>query len=475
MYSFYIRALWLTVCGSLLSFCSANAQRLALSRGDDNFRALSLDSLHRATQLPGLKALYFDQAKRYFIGFGGEIRQQLQVFSNESWGERHTGQIETNDGVPFLLQRYMLNANLQLGSHLRVFGELKSMFENGRKTGPRPQIDEDQLDVHQLFADITINPTAKTQTVLRLGRQELNYGASRVVSLNEGPNTRLTFQGVKFMLNSPTYFVHVFYTNPVSNNRGVFDDKREKDVTLWGAYTNWKLPLLAQTALDVYALGYQKKEATYVNGEADEHRYTAGFRWYRLPAQAIDFDLEVNFQTGTFGSNHIRAFSVVANLGYEFEETPWKPSVHLIGSAYSGDRGRSTTLGTFNPLFPRVYLGLGVPVFPSNLINLSPVVEVHPTKQLALIGDVHALWRYSTADGLYGEGQLVRQPYLLSTKVASSQSFIGMQYDLTAEYNFTTYFGMAFYATLFPAGAYLRETGASQTIGWSLLQAKWRF
>ena len=461
--------------GLLLGSLAVNAQRLALSRADDNFRALSHDSLHRATQLPGLKTLYFDQSKQFFIGFGGEIREQVQVFSNENWGERHPGQTETNDGVPFLLQRYMLNANLQLGKHVRVFGELKSMFENGRKTGPRPQIDEDQLDVHQLVADINFTPDANTQTTLRVGRQELNYGASRVVSLNEGPNTRLVFQGAKFMVNNPTYFVHVFYTNPVSNNRGVFDDKREKDVTLWGAYTNWKLPKLAQTALDVYGLGYQHKEAAYVKGEAEEDRYTTGFRWYRLPGKAIDFDLEANYQFGTFGSDRIRAFSVVANVGYEVEEARWQPSIHLIGSVYSGDQNRSNTLGTFNPLFPRVYLGLGVPVFPSNLVNLSPVVEVHPTKQLALIGDVHALWRYSTNDALYGEGQIVRQPYLIDTKAVSNQSFIGMQYDLTAEYNLTNYFGVAVYTTLFPAGAYLRETGASQTIGWSLVQAKWRF
>lgn len=242
MFSIYIRSFGLSVCGLLVLSLSVRAQRLALSRADDNFLALSHDSLHRATQFPGLKALYFDQSKRYFVGFGGEIRQQIQVFSNENWGERHPGQTETNDGIPFLLQRYMLNANLQLGKHVRVFGELKSMFENGRRTGPRPQIDEDQLDVHQLFADFSISPTAKTQATLRVGRQELNYGASRVISLNEEPNTRLVFQGVKLMINNPAYFIHLFYTNPVSNNPGVFDDNREKDIKLWGRIPTGNCP-----------------------------------------------------------------------------------------------------------------------------------------------------------------------------------------------------------------------------------------
>lgn len=242
-----------------------------------------------------------------------------------------------------------------------------------------------------------------------------------------------------------------------------------------GAYTNWKLPRVAQSAVKLYGVGYQHQEAAYVRGKETENRYTAGFRWYRIPGKAVDFDLEANYQFGTFGSERIRAFSVVANVGYEFEEVRWQPSIRIIGSAYSGDRGQANALGTFNPLFPRVYLGLGVPVFPANLINLSPVVEIHPTKRLILIGDVHALWRYSTQDGLYGEGQIVRLPYVTDTKTVSNQSFVSMQYDLTAEYDLTSYFGLALYTTLFPAGAYLRETGASQSIVWSLVQAKWRF
>ena len=480
MHFWIIRASRLPVYALLLASFSAPAQRLALSRGDDNFEKLSHDSLHRAIQFPGIKALYLDQNKRYFIGFGGEVRQQLQMFSGENWGELHVDnqvntQATTNDRIPFLLQRYMLNVNLQLGSHVRFFSELKSAVEQGRRTGARPQIDEDQLDVHQLFIDVTANAAAKTKFTLRAGRQELNYGASRVISLNEGPNTRLAFQGAKLMVTNPSFFVHLFYTNPVANNQGVFDDRRETGITLWGGYANWQLPGLAQSALDLYALSYQNHEAIYANEDGREDRYTAGFRWFRLPGSTVDVELEANYQTGTFNNGTIRAYSVVGIVGHEFEEATWQPSIKLIGSLYSGDQDNGHSLGTFNPLFPRVYLGLGVPLFPSNLINISPVAEIHPAKRFSLIGDVHALWRQSTSDGLYGEGRLIRQPYLIGTKTNSQQSFIGLQYDLTAEYNFTNYFGLSFYGTLFPAGTYLRDSGASQTIAWSLVQAKWRF
>ena len=449
--------------------------RLPLTRADDNVVALSQDSLHRITPFPGLKAIPLNTAKTVHISVGGEIRQQLQVVNNENWGGHVPTETMTNNGTPFLLQRYVLNTNLQLGNYVRVFGELKSGFENGRKTGPRPQIDVDRLDLHQLFADITVNPKANTQVIVRIGRQELNYGASRFLTINEGPNIRLSFQGAKLMMNQPNYFLHVFYMNPISNLAGIFDDRREKSITLWGAYANWKTPRLAKSAFDIYALKYQNKEATFVAGEGEEDRYMIGGRWFRPPGTPFHFDIEANYQTGTFGNRTISAYFAVADVSYEFEEPRWQPQLRFIANVVSGDQSKSDKLGTFNPLFPRVFLGLAVPFIPSNFINLTPIIEMHPTRQLSVQGAAHALWRYSTQDGLYSEGRIFRSPYRIGTTVVSEQSFIGFQYDLTAEYTVTNYFALALYGTLFPAGGYLKETGAGQTLSWSLLQAKWRF
>jgi len=43
---------------------------------------------------------------------------------------------------------------LHLGPSVRIFAEVQSGLEFGRNGGPRPAIDEDKLDVSQLFLEL---------------------------------------------------------------------------------------------------------------------------------------------------------------------------------------------------------------------------------------------------------------------------------------------------------------------------------
>ncbi|MGH8653475.1 MAG: alginate export family protein, partial [Gammaproteobacteria bacterium] len=70
------------------------------------------------------------------------------------------------------LQRYMLHADVHVGPHVRVFGQLHSALESGRQGGPSP-VDEDKLDLQQAFLDIAL-PLGESRTLtLRGGRQEM--------------------------------------------------------------------------------------------------------------------------------------------------------------------------------------------------------------------------------------------------------------------------------------------------------------
>src|SRR4030081_2279785 len=58
--------------------------------------------------------------------YGGEVREQYELFANEEWGKQPA------DGDGYLLQRYMLHGELKHGTRWRLFGELKSGIEVGR-------------------------------------------------------------------------------------------------------------------------------------------------------------------------------------------------------------------------------------------------------------------------------------------------------------------------------------------------------
>jgi len=62
------------------------------------------------------------------------------------------------DQSGYFLQRYLFSSDFHLGPRFRVFTELQSAFEEGRKGGPRPT-DVDHLDLHQAFLDLQIAGT----------------------------------------------------------------------------------------------------------------------------------------------------------------------------------------------------------------------------------------------------------------------------------------------------------------------------
>ncbi len=453
-----------------------NAQRLmGLSRYDDNFKALAADSAHKFTVLPEIKSVYLGQDHSFFVGFGGEIREQVQVFNNESWGSLPPGVTESNTGKPYLLQRYMFHTNLQLSRYFRLFGELKSGFINDRTTGPRPGIDEDHLDLHQAFADINVYPSDNSFITLRTGRQELNYGASRLISVNEGPNVRQAFQGIKLLSSFGNTKIDAFYTNPVTNLPGTFDDKANKAIKLYGLYTSNKTPALADGNLDAYFIGFHNNLSTYLKGSGTEDRYSFGLRWYSNPGSVLSYDVEAIYQAGKFAADNISAYMAVAELNYTLKNSQAQPAIGIVGQIASGDKGNSGSLNTFNPLYTRVYFGLGMPYWPSNLIQLTPTFEIKPLKKLAIDAAVHALWRQSIDDGLYLSGRLTRSPYLTGTKTVSDSNFVGFQEDLNFSYAFTNYFSLEADFSALPASNYIKETGVAKGIFFSNFQAKFRF
>ncbi len=448
---------------------------MGLSRYDDNFKALAADSTHQFTMFPGIKTVYLGSDHNFFIGFGGEIREQVQVFDNESWGSLPPGSSKSNTGRPYLLQRYMGHTNLVLSRYFRVFAELKSGLIDGRATGPRPGIDVDRLDLHQAFADINVYPTDHSFITLRTGRQELNYGASRLISVNEGPNVRQAFQGIKLLTGFGNTKIDVFYSNPVANLSGTFDDKANKAIKLYGLYTSWKTPVLAGCNLDVYFVGYHNDLSTYLKGSGREDRYSFGLRWYSNPGSSLSYDIETIFQLGKLADDEISAYMAVAELSYTFKKSLTQPAFGLVAQVASGDKGDVGSLNTFNPLYTRVYFGLGMPYWPSNLIQLTPTFEIKPVKKLTIDAAAHALWRQSDQDGLYLSGRLTRSPYVTGSKTIATASFVGYQEDLNVSYAIINYLSLEADFSDLPVSDYIRETGIAKAIFFSNMQVKFRF
>jgi len=119
-------------------------------RYDEDWSALS-DPARRSDWLDPLKYISFGPPG-WYVTFGGEIREKFELLDQSGFG---TGPA---DQTGYLLQRYLFSSDFHLGPRFRVFTELESAFEEGRKGGPRPT-DVDHLDLHQAFLDVQVAGT----------------------------------------------------------------------------------------------------------------------------------------------------------------------------------------------------------------------------------------------------------------------------------------------------------------------------
>src|SRR5215471_18254619 len=92
-----------------------------------------------------------------------------------------------------------------------------------------PPTDVDHFDLQQGFADLRASIGQDASLTFRGGRQEMAFGAARLVDVREGPNVRLSFDGGRVFYESPALRIDAFGVAPVVVERGVFDDRSDAE------------------------------------------------------------------------------------------------------------------------------------------------------------------------------------------------------------------------------------------------------
>ncbi|WP_238989950.1 alginate export family protein [Flavobacterium sharifuzzamanii] len=419
----------------------SSSQNFKLLRYDENYEFLK-DSNRNFYER--LKYIPLNQKKDIYMSIGGEARYEYVDFNNEDWGRFNVGHNN------FLLQRYDLHADIHLGKNFRIFAQLRSALEDGRTNGARG-IDEDQLNVQNLFLDVNVWQQKDKKVTIRVGRQELDYGSGRLISVREGPNTRLYFTGGKLMYTSSRVSVDAFAMMADTVYTGVFDNKMSKQLNLWGAYSKIIFPKAGN--LDLYYLGFRRDASVFEEGIAPERRHTIGTRLWKYGGGFI-YNLEAAYQFGTFGSGNINAWTGSIDIGYMFENVKFKPTINLRNDYISGDKNQGNgNLQTFNPLYPKGgYFGFSPQVGPVNLIDIHPYATFDLLSNLKMQVDVVLNWRYSTQDGVY------RPSGILNLRGSDSdEKYIGTAYLANFTYGINKYISVVSGIQYFKTGAFIND------------------
>lgn len=436
----------------------SNLENYKLLRYDEDYSYLK-DPSRRTDPLDVLKYIPLSDWDNCYLSLGGTARPRFEFEQNPFFG---SGPANSHGNNNDLVQRYMLHADLHLGSNIRFFGQLQSGFETGLIGGPRPDVDLDRFDAHQGFLDLVWRwgEEEANSLTLRPGRQEMAYGSGRLIDVREGANLRRSFDAARVLLKAGDWQVDGFWSKPVRDRPGVFDDDPNPDISLWGLYAVRPLAVLPDGHTDLYYLGFQNNQAAYNQGKGQELRHSLGVRIWGRP-MPWEYNCEYVWQFGRFGRGAIEAWTAANAVRYNFEEWPLRPRLGLRFDVASGDvNPHSPNLQTFNPLFPSgAYFNLANPIGPQNIIDLHPVLDLNFGEKVTTTADWNFFWRESLGDGIYSLAGVPLRP-----GTPGQARYIGSSPSLTTTWKVTRHTTVLASYVHFFDGPYLKENPPAKDI-----------
>ena len=273
----------------------------------------------------------------------------------------------------------------------------------------------------------------------RGGRQEMTFGAGRLVDVREGPNVRLSFDGERVFYESPALRIDAFGAAPVVVERGVFDDRsiaRENvpGKAFWGLYS--VIPVGAVPGLHIdleIILGLLRQNAPDNSGVANERRQTIGTRvWGGAGSLGLRYRRHISIW-----SLWIRRYPCVVG-GFQHRLYHCEP----LGGAAAGiasrrrerrRSGRDTQELQSSVSEIRVFHG-GLDQCAHQFHRCLPAVTVQPLKNFAFRVGVDVLWRYSVQDAFYQPPGVPLVP-----GSANKKRFLGLQSNLQTEWQATSH------------------------------------
>ena len=440
------------------------APSLGADEGSPGYRLLRFDEDWSLAQpgpdlLSQIKNMTISDESSIRLSLGGQLRSRVESWDGFGFGG--TGQRSDT----FWLNRLRYHGDLSFGPHARAFVEVMHSLSSDRDLpGGRRATEHDESALHNAFFDFPVEGLT-----FRVGRQELLFGSQRLVSPRDWSNVRRTWDGIRVLSQWAGWDVSGFWGALVINREKSFNQSSE-NTQLFGLYGTQKN---GKRERDAYLLGLHQSDAAFGGTRGLEDRFTVGGRTKSpLAETAVMLELEGAYQFGEVGDKSINAFMLSSELSFELRHADWKPKL-LLGVDYaSGDRRAGGSVQTFNSLFPsgRRFFGHTNTLGRSNLIALSPGIVLRPRPDLTVVSRAHAFWRSSKQDAIYGvTGGVVRGGALGRSREVGLELDVAVTYVLSDQLK-----ALIGYSRLF-AGRFIRESGPSDDIQFTYVQAEYTF
>lgn len=405
-----------------------------------------------------------NQRLSHWLKFGGEFRMRLE-------SEDGIAYKPTND--TYLLSQFRFNLTIQPTKWFTLFAETQDSRTFFNQHVPDAVPFQNTWDIRQAYVQIGSSKEGWADVVV--GRQVFSFGDERVIGPSDWLNMGRTFDAVRLDLHHTGYRVSFFASSVALGVDGQMDHHQQGN-NLYGVYGSFKNAIPGAT-LEPYVLwrlapGNAGLPETANRGHLNET--TIGARIAGALPAAFDYDVEMDLQTGSLGSNSVRSWAGYWNLGRAFRTVPTAPRIFVESNYASGTRNpNGRTWSTFDQIYPSNHdkLEFADLFGRKNIQQVRAGVEETIGKKWKLRQAYVDLWLATVHDALYasnGGTSIVASP-------RATSRHIGQEVDLTAQYDVDPGVTVGFgYARLF-AGPFLKTVSPGKDYTYPFVYLTYRF
>ncbi|MDD5561738.1 MAG: alginate export family protein [Candidatus Omnitrophica bacterium] len=375
----------------------------------------------------------------------------------------------SKDSGSLFFNRFIVNAKATLGDNqgkdkIVIFLEGLDAQVGGYQLKPAKN-QKDGFDLHQAYVDFC--NILDSVFDLKIGRQELKYGAGRLIAAPTWSNRIRSFDAVVLRYRPSELYVDLFFGADVKYDDDNFNyiQHKEKIMGIYGGYqANKNVP-----KIEFYFLPQRIKNAT-----VKSTRYTAGARLQGEVPGKILYDIELPYQFGKINHKSIKAYAFHAGLSHVFRDMLWEPKMVFEYNQASGDKDPNDGVNnTFLPLYQTTHDPYGLMDFFrwENMREISLNVNLCVTNKLKLTPQVNFFWLMSTNDSWYDSTGAV-----LRTDSSGLRShYAGQEVSLRASYEVNKNIKLESGYAHFFTGGYVKDSGANDDADWLYAQLAFKY
>ena len=296
------------------------------------------------------------------------------------------------------------------------------------------------------------------------GRQNLTFGDERVIGPSDWLNQGRTFDVARLDLHHRWFGLSLFASSVILARDGVVDHHYQGN-NLHGAYGSLK-NLVPGATIEPYVLWRVAPAGLHLSENAGRgalSEFTFGLR-LDGKVSALEYNVEMDHQTGTLGPDSIDAYAGHWNFAHTFGGRA-KPRPFLEANYASGARNpNGNKWSTFDQLYPSSHdkLDFADQVGWRNIEQVRAGISENAGKKWKFTETYEDFWLATARDALYtASGAPVAQ-----SLDGRAGRHVGQEFDAWAEWNWKKIVELGFGYGVFLTGPYLDRTTSGKNFNY---------